>query len=270
MNQYSDLVLNLFEILSQRLIDLVIAGITLLVGFIIYKIIVREIHTLASRRGVRRHVAFTLQRVTQWIVSIIILFMLFGVLGIKIGTFGGILTAVTGTILGFAAVNTIGNAIAGLIVMTSKPFTLGDRIYFNDQYSDVIDIGIIYTKMSTLDNVVISVPNQTLLTTQIENYGKKKLVRRQCTITAGFEHDFTTIQNFLFEALDKVKHIRAAPEPSVRITNIDKFAVEYTLYYFISEVKLLRQIEANVNKRVLETAKKYDIDLSTPNLIRSV
>lgn len=270
MNSYADIVRNFLEIFSQRLIDLLVAGITLLIGFIIYKIIVREIHALASRRGVRRHVAFTLQRVTQWVVSIILFFILFGVLGIKLGTFGGIITAVTGTILGFAAVNTLGNAIAGLIVMTSKPFTLGDRIFFNDQYADVIDIGIIYTKMNTLDNVLISVPNQTLLTSQIENYGKKKLVRRKCTITAGFEYDFLTIQNFLFEALDQVKHIRANPEPYVRITNIEKFAVEYTLYYFISEVKLLRQIEGNVNKRVLELAKKYEIDLSTPNLIRSV
>ncbi|NIO38168.1 mechanosensitive ion channel, partial [Candidatus Bathyarchaeota archaeon] len=66
-------------------------------------------------------------------------------------------------IIGFAAINTIGNAIAGLIVMTSRPFEVGDRIFFEGQFADIVSIDLIYTKMVTLDNVLISVPNQELL-----------------------------------------------------------------------------------------------------------
>ncbi|NIQ04680.1 MAG: mechanosensitive ion channel [Candidatus Korarchaeota archaeon] len=261
---------NLVRILTERIIDVTLAVLVIGIGFSIYKLLTHEVQIFASRRGVRRHVAFTLQRIIGWIIGIILLIALFGVFGITVGTFGGVLTAVIGTIIGFAAINTLGNAIAGLIVMTSKPFTLGDRIYFNDQYADVIDIGIIYTKMYTLDNVLISVPNQQLLTSEIENFGKRKLVRRQCRITAGFEYEYRTVKNFLLEALEGVKHVLDTPEPTVRITNFQEFAVEYTLFYYIKEVKVLRQIESTVFERVLAMAKKYDIDLSTPRLLRSV
>ena len=59
----------------------------------------------------------------------------------------------------YSKTDTIGNAIAGLIVMTSRPFRVGDRIFFNGQFADVVAIELIYTKMVTLDNVLVSVPN---------------------------------------------------------------------------------------------------------------
>lgn len=78
----------------------------------------------------------------------------------------GFLALAGGTIIGFASMNTIGNVIAGTIVLISKPFKIGDRILFNKQFADVVPIDLIYTRMKTLDNVLISVPNQQLLTSR--------------------------------------------------------------------------------------------------------
>jgi small-conductance mechanosensitive channel len=91
-----------------------------------------------------------------------------------LGAISGVLTLLGGTILGFAAINTIGNAIAGFIVMTSRPFRIGDRILFKGQFADVIAIELIYTKIETLDKVLVSVPNQEMLKTEIENLGRIK------------------------------------------------------------------------------------------------
>jgi len=116
-----------------------------------------------------------------------------------------------GTIIGFAAMNTIGNAIAGIIVMTSRPFKIGDRIFFNGQFADIEAIDLIYTRMRTLDNVLVSVPNQELLKSEIDNYGKKRVVRRGCSITAGYELTAEQVEKALMEAASKVEEVLENP-----------------------------------------------------------
>jgi len=54
------------------------------------------------------------------------------------------------------------------------------------------------------------------------------------------------------------------------MTKFGDFAVEYILYVFINQIKLLPEIEANLRKTVLETCKRHKIDISTPRIIRRV
>lgn len=59
--------------------------------------------------------------------------------------------------------------IARLIEMTNRPFGVGDRLYYNNQFVNVEGIEIIYTKVRTIDDVLLAIPNQELLKTEIEN-----------------------------------------------------------------------------------------------------
>jgi len=179
----------------------------------------------------------------------------------------GFLSVVGGAILGFAAINTLGNAIAGFIVILSRPFMVGDRIYFQGKFSDVISIGIIYTKMRTQDLVYVSVPNQELLKSEIENYGKKRIVRRSVSISVGYEHNVEFVKKVLLEATDKEELVLWAPKPYVYITVFQNYGVEYTLYFFIREVKRMMLIDSQIRDAIYITCKENNIDLSTPLII---
>lgn len=211
-----------------------------------------------------------MNRIFKWIAALVILAIVFAQFGIEIGIVAGLLALAGGTIIGFAAMNTIGNAIAGMIVMTSRPFKIGDRIFFNGQFADVIAIDLIYTRMKTLDNVLVSVPNQELLRSGIENYEKKRVVRRSCSITAGYELDAEQVEKALLEAASKIEAVLKNPEPYVWLTRFGDFAVEYTLYVFINQIKRLPEIEAKLKRTVLQTCTHYKIDISTPRLVRSI
>jgi small-conductance mechanosensitive channel len=182
----------------------------------------------------------------------------------------GFLALAGGTIVGFASMNTIGNAIAGIIVMISKPFKIGDRIFFNEQFADVVAIDFIYTRMKTLDNVLISVPNQQLLTSEISNYGKKNIVRRNCSITVGYQLTSAKVERVLLEAATKAEEVLKEPQPYVWVTNLLNFSVEYTLYVFVSQIRKLPLIDSNLKRTILEVCRKHGIDIATPTLIQSV
>jgi small-conductance mechanosensitive channel len=238
--------------------------------FIVNKFIVSEISKLQEQERLDINISHLLRRVSSWISILLIIALLFGLFGIRMDLVAGLTVLAGGTVIGFASINTLGNAIAGLIVMVSRPFEIGDRIMFDDQFSDVVDVALIYTKMRTLDNVIISVPNQELIKRDIDNFGKDRIIRRSCAISAAYNVDREYVENALLEAASNVEGVLKNPESYVWITELGKYAIEYTLYVFVNDIQSIRKIEADLNREVLETCTRYDIDLSTPTLLRKV
>jgi len=253
--------------------NIVFSFVAIVVGYIIIKVVAREIKSLRNQKKLEEHAAYTLNRILRWVTFVAVFSIILAQFGITLGVVSGLLTILGGTIIGFAAINTLGNMIAGLIVMTSRPFKVGDRIFFNGQFADVKAIELIYTKMVTLDNVLVSIPNQELLKAEIDNYGKKSVVRRGCSITAGYEVASEQVETALLEAANRLVEMKDAlkePKAYVWVTKFGNYAVEYTLYVFIQDIKRLPEIDSNLKRTVLGTCKQHGIDISTPTIIRSV
>ena len=244
--------------------------IAIVVGYFAYKLVGREINRLKNKKRIEESLAYTFNRITKWIVVAVVLSAILAQFGATIGLISGLLTILGGTIIGFAAINTIGNALAGLIVMTSRPFVVGDRIFFNGQFADVVAVDLIYTKMLTLDNVLVSIPNQELLKAETDKFGKKRVIRRHCAVTPGFEYDIADVRRVLLEAAGKVEGVLQEPKPYVWITEFQDYAVEYTLYVFISDIKRMPEIDADLHEKVFESCKTHRIDISTPLLLKQM
>jgi len=257
----------------ENLPNIVFSFITIIAGYIVIKLVAREIKSLRTQNKLEQHAAYTLNRLLKWVTFVAIFSIILAQFGITLGAVSGLLTVIGGTIIGFASINTLGNTIAGLIVMTSRPFRVGDRIFFNGQFADVEAIELIYTKMRTLDNVLVSIPNQELLKAEIDNYGKQSVVRRGCAITAGYELTSEQVERALMEAANRLvetKDVLKKPEAYVWVTKFGNYAVEYTLYVFINEIKRLPQIDSNIKRTVLDSCKQHGIDITTPTIIRTV
>jgi small-conductance mechanosensitive channel len=72
----------------------------------------------------------------------------------------------------------------------------------------------------------------------------------------------------LLEAAKNVPRVLTNPKPYVRITNFRDYAVEYTLYVFIKEIKKMREIDAELHEAVLKACKNNKIDISTALILR--
>lgn len=259
-----------WEWIISNSMQFVLSVVIFAVIYVGYKFISRQITRLKREGKIEENTAFILIRFSKWIAGLIFVGAFFTQLGLRLGVIGSLFALSGGTIIGFAAMNTIGNAIAGIIIMISHPFKVGDRIFFQGQLADVSAIDLIYTRLRTLDNVYVSIPNQELLTSEIGNYGRKRVIRRACTITAGYELDFNYVEKALLTAVNKVGGVLKKPKPYVWITDFKDFAVEYTLYVFVNKIRQLPEIDADLKKAVLETCKSYEIDISTPSLVQSI
>lgn len=254
----------------QNAQNIMFSAFVIAVIYALYRFSVRQITRLKNQKRLDETVSFILRRFLKWGSTAVVVAFIIAQFGIKIDLLAGLMVLAGGTVIGFAAINTLGNIIAGLIVMISRPFKINDRIMYGGQFADIEEIDLIYTKMRTLDNVQISVPNQELLKTDIANYGKKRVIRRSCTITAGYNTEPDHIEKTLLEASGKVKGVLKKPAPYVWVSELANFGVNYTLYVFIDEIGRIREIDADLNLEVLQTCSQYGIDLSTPSLFRGV
>ena len=270
MSVVEDLYASAIQWLTRNAHNIIYSAVAAVVLYTFYRFSKRQIERLEGNGTLDETAAFVLKRLFQWGTGLALLAFVVAQFGIRVDLLAGLLVLAGGTVIGFAAMSTIGNAIAGLIIMTSRPFKIGDRLLWKGKFVDVQEINLIYTKMTTPDNTVISIPNQMLLETEIEDYGKDNTIRRRYTITAGFDEDPEKVRKALLEAAATVEGILADPPPHVWTTELQNFAVEYTLFAHIDDPKSILRIDAAVNASILESCWSHGIDLTTPNLIRSV
>ena len=262
----SEIVQFLWTWLQANYVQLIIACVVLLISTVVLIFTVRYIKRLENKKKLTENYSKMLIRIVRGIYSFVFIFSILVAFNITVGAITGAIALLGGTIIGFAAVNTIGNALAGLIIMISKPIHIGDRILHNGSFADVISIELIFTRLRTLDKAIVLIPNQELLTGEICNYGKDEVVRRNCVVTIAYEDDYQYIESILLKALKGIDGVLKEPVPKVRITDFQNFAVEYKLFYSIKEIHRVMDIDSNVKKKILEVAKQNDIDLRTPNL----
>src|SRR5690606_33860764 len=75
--------------------------------------------------------------------------------------------------VGFAMRDVVAAFIAGITIIFDRPFQVGDRVRFAGEYGDILKIGLRSVRLLTLDNVIVTIPNNKILTdvTASGNYG---------------------------------------------------------------------------------------------------
>lgn len=261
---------NIYSWIDENILELMTTGIILLVMLFVYKLLIREVDRLKKQEILDISTASLFKKILRWTTYIIIGVLVFNTLGIQVDFFLGLWVLAGGTIIGFASMSTIGNALAGLIIMASRPFKIRDRLFFQDQYVVVEDIDLIYTRMRTLDNVVISVPNQVILESVIANQSVYDIIRRRIIVTVDYSEKPERIKELLLTAIKNIEEIIPEPEPYVWVTDFPNFALEYTLFYYIADTQRVQMIDAKTREAVLNAFTASGIDMSTPNLVKSM
>jgi small-conductance mechanosensitive channel len=258
----------------------------------------------AEKKGkIDKTASQSIKRIIRLVLIVFYVILVFSLFASEAsGVVTGIFAFSGATIIGFASMNTIGNAIAGLIIMVSKPFRVGDRVRYQDKLADVVMIRFVFTKLRFLDNTEISVPNQEFLNSGVVNLGEKnhittrsiafgldykldpdvvieevtKLALENPNIEKPSEEETTTPSGTSSKILESISKITfETPEaelnlnPSVNVTKLLDYAVEYTLY-FKARVDKGYSAETQIRKALVIWAKERGYDLSTTVQIKNM
>ncbi|MBY9000359.1 MAG: mechanosensitive ion channel [Candidatus Heimdallarchaeota archaeon] len=261
----------ILEWLTANLNNIIISSVTLIIGFVVNRVIKYEIKSLVNKQKIKERNGKIIKRILNILVFLIITLILFVQYASSLGFLTAMLTIMGGTVIGFAAMSTIGNFLAGVIIMISKPFSVGDRIEFDGQLADVIDIEFIFTKIRPINGTVVAIPNQEFLKGAITNLGKEDIVvMRNVSVTLDYSLVQEDVTATLLNSIKNLDLLDSENEPFVTINDFLDYAVEYKLYYYIKKVKNILMIESEVKKKVFQACKNNGFEISVPLLIKDV
>lgn len=209
------------------------------------------------------------------IVKLVLIVVTIAAIIFQFSTMSGIaasaISVAAGTVIGFSSRNTISNAIAGILLLSSKPFKIGDRIRTTEDESligDVIEITIIYTKIKTIRNELVTIPNQTLLENQIVNYSGLDMLATVVEVSVGYDVDKDRVKSLLIEAAGQTAGIIPRPPSYVLMTRLDSFSAVYELRAYTDRPNEFLKIQSDVRENVYSVFKKAGIDLTTPDVLK--
>ena len=119
--------------------------------------------------------------------------------------------------IGMSLQGSLSNFAGGILILIFKPFVIGDYIVVGTNEGSVVSIGILYTKLRTVDNNVIMLPNGTLSNSNITNVGAENLRRLDIEIGISYEADIKDAKRVLSEIIDKKKTILRIPGKEARV-----------------------------------------------------
>ncbi|MDR0863807.1 MAG: mechanosensitive ion channel family protein [Candidatus Symbiothrix sp.] len=173
-----------------------------------------------------------------------------------------------GLIVSFGSSSAIGNLIAGMIITYMRPFQIGDRIKINDVIGNVLERTPIVTRIRTLKNEIVTIPNSTIMNSQTTNLSESARTTGliiHLEITCGYETPWKDVHQLLLAAAESTQNVMSDPHPFVHEQSFNDFDVAYEINAYISDANLLTQVTNDLRQNIQDKFKEAGISILSPH-----
>ena len=225
------------ELIEETINSFIKFGFKVLIALVLYFVgawLIRKSKNLIARAFTRRKADATLTSFIQSLVTavlwIILIMFMIGTLGINTTSLAALLAA-GGMAIGMAMSGTVQNFAGGLMLLAFKPFKAGDYIEAQGFAGVVKSINIVSTKIVTLDNREIILPNGALSNGTINNYSANPLRRIDLTVDVAYGSEAEAVKAELMRILGENEKVLTAEtpgaqDPSVVLSNLKDSSIE--------------------------------------------
>lgn len=174
---------------------------------------------------------------------------------------------IIGVAVGFAAKDSLSNLFAGIFIIADAPYKVGDFIVLEGGLRGrVTAIGIRSTRILTLENVEITVPNGIIAGSRIVNEagGPNPAQRLSVKVSAAYGSDVDQVRDVLLACADGVDKVCSDPKPEVRFVSFGDSGLDFQLLVWVTEPALRDPVLSVLNTRVYKAFAKAGIEIPYP------
>jgi small-conductance mechanosensitive channel len=187
-----------------------------------------------------------------------------------------VVLALTGTLavtVGFALKDLAASVIAGVIILMDRPFQVGDRVSFGGVYGEISEIGLRSVRLVTLDDNVITIPNNKFLTDIVSsgNWGALDMLI-QMDFHIGVDQDIALAKRLVTDAITSCRYVYTKKPWSVSIKEVtaaEHFAIRVRAKVYVLDVQYETAMDTDVNERVYAAFRQHGI-LPPAHITRSM
>ncbi len=207
-------------------VKIVIAILILIVSFIIINFVAKRIRKKIEKSGkLDTTIGRVLVNAGKILAKCIVVICLVGYLGINTSALSALIAS-AGVCIGLAVNGALGNIAGGVLLLVTRPFKVDDFVEVVGHTGTVEDIRLCNTKIRTLDNKVVYIPNGTASTSSVTNYSEKDLRRVDIEFAISYDSDVEKAKALIAEVAAANEKVLTDPEPFVRVLSYDANSVK--------------------------------------------
>ncbi len=169
-------------------------------------------------------------------------------------------------ILGLFSSSVLGNVLGYAILGGTNEFKVGDRVQIGTTYGDIVEVGVFFTRVKTIKDEIISIPNLVVMGKEIQNFSALKEVLIYVPVTIGYDIDKDAVQKLLIESAKKTKGIVLSEDkkPFVLFRDLGNYSITYEINAYTNEPNSLIEIKSDLINNILTDFKKAGVEIMSP------
>jgi small-conductance mechanosensitive channel len=172
-----------------------------------------------------------------------------------------------GVLVSLGSTTAVANVVAGVVLTYTRAFKIGDQVEVADTRGRIIERSTFVTRIQTLKNVIVSVPNSRVLNSNIINYSKNMgqtglLVHSNITI--GYDVPWQKVNKLLIAAASKTDGIASHPEPFVLQAALQDNYVNYEINGWTRKPEELPKTYSDLHANILDEFHGHQVEITSP------
>jgi len=173
-----------------------------------------------------------------------------------------------GLLISLGSSSAISNIIAGLVIIYMRAFRKGDRVKIGDTTGDVIEKTMLVTRIRTVKNEEVTIPNSAILNGNTVNYtnaGTSTGLILHSTVTIGYDVPWRQVHELLISAANSCEMILKDPKPFVLQTSLDDFYVSYQINAYTKNPEKSALIYSSLHSAIQDEFAKAKVEIMSPH-----
>lgn len=173
-----------------------------------------------------------------------------------------------GFLFTFGSAGSLSNLISGIILTYMRLYKIGDRIKIGNTVGDVVEKNILVTRIRTIKNELVSVPNSTVMSSHTVNFtseAEKTGLIIHSTVTIGYDVPWKLVHEALIEAAQQTEFILKDPKPFVLQTSLNDFYVSYEINAYTHHASKQALIYSELHAHIQDCCNTREIEIMSPH-----
>jgi len=172
-----------------------------------------------------------------------------------------------GLLFSLGSTGVVANVVSGVILTYTRAFVIGDRVRIGETTGDVVERTMLVTRLRTIKNVDVSVPNSVLISSQIVNYSamsQQMGLILNTTVTIGYDVPWRQVHELLLDAARRTRNVLGNPRPFVLQTSLDDFSVAYELNVYTNQTRRIASIYSEIHANIQDAFNEAGVEIMSP------
>jgi len=254
---YVSLLIDFIKAYGTKILSAIII---LIVGYFIGRWIAKAFDKKLQERNLEPPIRLLLVRVLHIVVILLALLLAVQNIGIEImPIIAGL--GVAGIGIGFATQGVLSNVVAGLTIIFSKPYRVGEYIELLGVYGEVVSIELFSTTLIHADHSRVIIPNRKIVGEILHNYGNMR--QSNLAINIAYSADIKRAIDVIGEVLRNNPKVLQEPAPLVGVMTLTGSAIQLAVKPWVT-VKEFGLVESGIYQEIISRFRAQQIGISLP------